>query len=361
MLGDPAPVPSIPYLRPTAARRARSQLGAAPSLPQLPRSRDRPSSPAAPPPVPALSAPSSSSSSSMMAAGGGPVRLRLMFDHPPPASPGCALCWLLLEPGQARLVTDLLSLIRHRFGFSRRARLSLFLQGALLPPAESARLVRDNDSLRYGPDRDRDTGQGQGQRDRDRDNGKGTGTRTAGSGQEQRDRDRDSGIGPGTGSAGSRRRDRDRDQRSGTGAGTGTEGSHRKSGIRTGIRTAGLGPRDQDRDRAGGVGGQSHTAPHQCLSGSKGGTKRPGRVLPAGPHPWDTRQELMPRRFHLAVRKIFFPGTDCPERMWSFPHGGYCRALWTQPCALGLLCLGREVRAADPAVVLSSLTRPRIV
>uniref|UniRef100_A0A8C3QXR6 Coilin n=1 Tax=Cyanoderma ruficeps TaxID=181631 RepID=A0A8C3QXR6_9PASS len=84
----------------------------------------------------------------MMAAGGGPVRLRLMFDHPPPASPGCALCWLLLEPGQARLVTDLLSLIRHRFGFSRRARLSLFLQGALLPPAESARLVRDNDSLR---------------------------------------------------------------------------------------------------------------------------------------------------------------------------------------------------------------------
>ncbi|XP_066188522.1 coilin [Sylvia atricapilla] len=84
----------------------------------------------------------------MMAAGGGPMRLRLMFDHPPPASPGCALCWLLLEPGQARLVTDLLSLIRHRFGFSRRARLSLFLQGALLPPAESARLVRDNDSLR---------------------------------------------------------------------------------------------------------------------------------------------------------------------------------------------------------------------
>uniref|UniRef100_A0A8C5TS77 Coilin n=1 Tax=Malurus cyaneus samueli TaxID=2593467 RepID=A0A8C5TS77_9PASS len=85
-----------------------------------------------------------------MAAGGSPVRLRLVFDHPPPASPGCALCWLLLEPGQARLVTDLLSLIRHRFGFSRRARLSLFLEGALLPPAESARLVRDNDSLRYG-------------------------------------------------------------------------------------------------------------------------------------------------------------------------------------------------------------------
>ncbi|XP_054702627.1 coilin isoform X2 [Grus americana] len=84
----------------------------------------------------------------MAAAGGGPLRLRLLFDYPPPGSPGCALCWLLVEPSQVRLVTDLVSLIRHRFGFSRRARLSLFLEGALLPPTESARLVRDNDSLR---------------------------------------------------------------------------------------------------------------------------------------------------------------------------------------------------------------------
>ncbi|KFV63697.1 Coilin, partial [Dryobates pubescens] len=84
----------------------------------------------------------------MAAAGGAPMRLRLLFDYPPPGSPGCALCWLLLEPSQVRLVTDLVSLIRHRFGFSRRARLSLFLEGALLPPTESARLVRDNDSLR---------------------------------------------------------------------------------------------------------------------------------------------------------------------------------------------------------------------
>ncbi|OXB77031.1 UNVERIFIED_CONTAM: hypothetical protein H355_014853 [Colinus virginianus] len=84
----------------------------------------------------------------MAAASGAAVRLRLHFDFPPPGSPGCSLCWLLLEPGQARLVTDLLSIIRHRFGFSRRARLSLFLDGALLPPTESARLVRDNDALR---------------------------------------------------------------------------------------------------------------------------------------------------------------------------------------------------------------------
>ncbi|XP_067403514.1 coilin [Emydura macquarii macquarii] len=82
------------------------------------------------------------------AGGGGPVRLRLLFDYPPPASPGCSLCWLLLEPSQVRLVTDLISLVRDKFGFSRRAQLSLFLEGALLPPTESARLVRDNDSLR---------------------------------------------------------------------------------------------------------------------------------------------------------------------------------------------------------------------
>ncbi|XP_075759953.1 coilin isoform X2 [Pelodiscus sinensis] len=82
------------------------------------------------------------------AGGGGPVRLRLLFDYPPPGSPGCSLCWLLLEPSQVRLVTDLISLIRDKFGFSRRAQLSLFLEGALLPPTESARLVRDNDSLR---------------------------------------------------------------------------------------------------------------------------------------------------------------------------------------------------------------------
>ncbi|XP_019397977.1 PREDICTED: coilin [Crocodylus porosus] len=76
------------------------------------------------------------------------TRLLLHFDFPPPRSPGCARCWLLLEPGQARLVTDLASLVRDKFGFSRRARISLFLDGALLPPTESARVVRDNDCLR---------------------------------------------------------------------------------------------------------------------------------------------------------------------------------------------------------------------
>lgn len=80
-----------------------------------------------------------------------PVRLRLLFDYPPPVTPACGLCWLLVEPNQVRLITDLISLIREKFGFSRHARLNLFLDGALLPPTESARLVRDNDSLRWEP------------------------------------------------------------------------------------------------------------------------------------------------------------------------------------------------------------------
>ncbi|XP_015283572.1 PREDICTED: coilin isoform X2 [Gekko japonicus] len=82
------------------------------------------------------------------ASGQASVRVRLLFDYPPPGSPTCGLCWLLLEPNQVRFVTDLCSLIRDKFGFSRRSKLSLFLDGALLPPTESARLVRDNDSLR---------------------------------------------------------------------------------------------------------------------------------------------------------------------------------------------------------------------
>ncbi|KAM3848539.1 coilin isoform 2-T2 [Vipera latastei] len=77
-----------------------------------------------------------------------PVRLRLLFDYPPPVTPACGLCWLLVEPNQVRFITDLISLIREKFGFSRHARLNLFLDGGLLPPTESARLVRDNDCLR---------------------------------------------------------------------------------------------------------------------------------------------------------------------------------------------------------------------
>ncbi|XP_074079762.1 coilin [Macrotis lagotis] len=76
------------------------------------------------------------------------VRLRLHFDYPPPSSPRCSVFWLLADLTKCRVVTDLASLIRHRFGFSSGAALGLYLEGGLLPPTESARLVRDNDCLR---------------------------------------------------------------------------------------------------------------------------------------------------------------------------------------------------------------------
>uniref|UniRef100_H0XJS2 Coilin n=1 Tax=Otolemur garnettii TaxID=30611 RepID=H0XJS2_OTOGA len=76
------------------------------------------------------------------------VRLRLQFDYPPPATPHCTVFWLLVDLNRCRFVTDLISLIRQRFGFSSGALLGLYLEGGLLPPAESARLVRDNDCLR---------------------------------------------------------------------------------------------------------------------------------------------------------------------------------------------------------------------
>ncbi|XP_040605394.1 coilin [Mesocricetus auratus] len=76
------------------------------------------------------------------------VRLRLQFEYPPPATPHCTVFWLLVDLNRCRVVTDLISLIRQRFGFSSGALLGLYLEGGLLPPAESARLVRDNDCLR---------------------------------------------------------------------------------------------------------------------------------------------------------------------------------------------------------------------
>ncbi|XP_036893331.1 coilin [Sturnira hondurensis] len=76
------------------------------------------------------------------------VRLRLQFDYPPPATPHCTDFWLLADLNRCRVVTDLISLIRERFGFSSGAPLGLYLDGGLLPHGESARLVRDNDCLR---------------------------------------------------------------------------------------------------------------------------------------------------------------------------------------------------------------------
>ncbi|XP_069785737.1 coilin isoform X1 [Narcine bancroftii] len=76
------------------------------------------------------------------------VRLRLAFEYPPPLQPAARLCWLLLPADTCRVVADLESIIRRRFGFGRHTRLHLYLHGGLLPPNESVLLVRDNDWLR---------------------------------------------------------------------------------------------------------------------------------------------------------------------------------------------------------------------
>ncbi|XP_029456559.1 coilin [Rhinatrema bivittatum] len=84
----------------------------------------------------------------MAVPGSGCVRVRLFFDYPPPGTPGCCMCWLLVDAKKCRVVTDLTSVIRLKFGFSERTLLSLFVDDCLLPPNESIMVVRDNDCIR---------------------------------------------------------------------------------------------------------------------------------------------------------------------------------------------------------------------
>ncbi|XP_072549535.1 coilin [Salminus brasiliensis] len=81
-------------------------------------------------------------------AGSSAVRLRLRFDYPPPSGTQCRMSWILLDQNRCRVIADLCSEIRERFGFSRRAELDLFIEECYLPPAESIYLIRDNDSIR---------------------------------------------------------------------------------------------------------------------------------------------------------------------------------------------------------------------
>nr|XP_033945902.1 coilin [Pseudochaenichthys georgianus] len=80
------------------------------------------------------------------------IRVRLHFDYPPPAVAGCRMCWLLADLNTCRVVADLESLIREKFGFSRSSVLQLFLQDCYLPHTESVCVVRDDDSLRVKVD-----------------------------------------------------------------------------------------------------------------------------------------------------------------------------------------------------------------
>ncbi|KAM6904747.1 coilin [Xenentodon cancila] len=84
----------------------------------------------------------------MAAAGNGFIRLRLYFDYPPPVAVGCRMCWLLVDMNACRVVADLESTIREKFGFSRGSIFSLFIQDCYLPHTESIYVVRDNDDIR---------------------------------------------------------------------------------------------------------------------------------------------------------------------------------------------------------------------
>ncbi|XP_022055729.1 coilin [Acanthochromis polyacanthus] len=88
----------------------------------------------------------------MSAPGTGSIRLRLFFDYPPPAVVSCRKCWLLVDLNTCRVVSDLESVIRDRFEFSRGSILSLFVEDCYLPHTESIYVVRDNDSVRVKVD-----------------------------------------------------------------------------------------------------------------------------------------------------------------------------------------------------------------
>ncbi|XP_040190443.1 coilin isoform X2 [Rana temporaria] len=76
------------------------------------------------------------------------IRVMLKFDYPPPTGPESRHMWMLLNPEHLRTVTDLSDLIRGRYYPNLRGALCLYVHDCLLPPGESARLVRDNDVIR---------------------------------------------------------------------------------------------------------------------------------------------------------------------------------------------------------------------
>ncbi|XP_061906532.1 coilin [Entelurus aequoreus] len=80
------------------------------------------------------------------------IRVRLHFDYPPPAVVDCRMCWLLVDLNTCRMVSDLESIVRQKFEFSRRSIISLFIEDCYLPHTENIYVVRDNDSIRVKVD-----------------------------------------------------------------------------------------------------------------------------------------------------------------------------------------------------------------
>ncbi|XP_028311304.1 coilin [Gouania willdenowi] len=77
----------------------------------------------------------------------GLIRLRLVFDYPPPSAADCRRCWLLVDRSRCRVVADVESLVRERFNFSRWSVFSLFVEECYLPSTESVHVLRDNDCV----------------------------------------------------------------------------------------------------------------------------------------------------------------------------------------------------------------------
>ncbi|XP_063312261.1 coilin [Pelobates fuscus] len=76
------------------------------------------------------------------------VRVKLLFDFPPPAVPQSSMLWLLVDQTRCRVVADLSSVIRDRYFYGQPGGLSLYVESCLLPPGESILLVRDNDCVK---------------------------------------------------------------------------------------------------------------------------------------------------------------------------------------------------------------------
>ena len=74
------------------------------------------------------------------------VRVRLSLKS---VSNNCALTWLLVDKRFVKTINDLDYFIRQRFGVkvAKNGSLNMCVQDALLPPAESVDILRDNDIL----------------------------------------------------------------------------------------------------------------------------------------------------------------------------------------------------------------------
>uniref|UniRef100_A0A8C4QLQ3 FIP-RBD domain-containing protein n=1 Tax=Eptatretus burgeri TaxID=7764 RepID=A0A8C4QLQ3_EPTBU len=77
-----------------------------------------------------------------------PIRIKLLFDFPPPGAPTERRLWFIVDMDRCRLVADLQSDIRQRFHISSRTAVTLFIDGCLAPAAERITLVRDGDCIR---------------------------------------------------------------------------------------------------------------------------------------------------------------------------------------------------------------------